>query len=165
MDSMLKESVRSSTRVVGIRGAAVGADSFDSSAYAEFWADASQAVAMSRRGRVHLIKMVDLGVLKALHDESKGGSSAGKMPIVVRCQDFESLAGPMMRGIRKTPEGWLMGDSSVVKFFNSVPGPEEGVLVQPRELALSEETRADMAALTEAMAALAQRTAAAKQQG
>lgn len=162
---MLKESVRSSNRVVGIRGTAVDDGSFDTSEYAAFWLEASQAVAMSRRGRVHLVKMVDLGVLKTLHEESKGGASAGKMAIAVTCQDYESLGGPMLRGIRQTADGWIMGDNSTVRFFKTVPGPEAGVLVPPRELALSDETLADMAALTNAMEALAQRTAAAKEQG
>jgi hypothetical protein len=89
MAAMLQETLRFSNRVVAIRGKAVEGESFDTSAYATFWAEASQAVAMSRRGRVHLIKMVDLGVLKALHAESQGGPSAGKMPIAVTCQDYE----------------------------------------------------------------------------
>jgi|JI10StandDraft_1071094.scaffolds.fasta_scaffold09787_10 hypothetical protein len=159
---MLQETLRFSNRVVAIRGKAVEGESFDTSPYATFWAEASQAVAMSRRGRVHLIKMVDLGVLRALHAESQGGPSAGKMPIAVTCQDYESLGGPMLRGIRKTQQGWIMGDNSIVKFFNSVPGPQEGVLVQPREVTLSEETRADMAALSNTMEVLAQRAAAGK---
>ena len=158
---MAKESERATARVVGIRGGAVDGDSFESSAYALFWKEASQAVAMSRRGRVHLIKMVDLGVLKALHSESTGGEGAGKMPIAVVCQDYESLAGPMMRGIRRTTSGWVMGDESVVRFFQELPGEEEGVLVHPREVALSAETRADMDALKAAMEGLAQRVVAA----
>lgn len=156
---MLKGTWRTEARVVGIRGSAVGASSFETSVYAQFWRDASKAVAMSRRGKVHLISKVDMAVLRALHDESVGQGSAGKMPIVVVCRDYESLAGPMMRGIKRTEAGWLMGDQSIVKFFSDVPGSEEGVLVEPRVVEVSREVQSEMAQLEEVMRARARSTA------
>lgn len=158
--SMRKESVQPGARVFRIGGGAMAADAFEGGVYALFWKEASQAVAMSRLGRVHLIDKVDLEVLRALHEEGRGGTSAGKMPIVVVCKDFESLAGPMMRRIQRDEQGWRMGDGSVVRFFKEMPGEEEGKLSPPRALELSEATRADMRALAAAMESLAQRAAA-----
>jgi hypothetical protein len=148
---MLKGTQPADKRVVSIRGGALGVSTFESSVYAQFWREASKAVAMSRRGKVHLVSLVDIEVLRALHAESEGKGSAGKMPIAVVCRDYESLAGPMMKGIHRTDTGWLMGDMCLVKFFSELPGPEEGPVVAPRVVEVGEEVQLEMEQLEAAM--------------
>jgi hypothetical protein len=157
---MRKEGLQTAATVLRLRGDAMEQDGFENSVYAVFWQEASRAIAISRAGRVHLVRKVDLGVLRALHQEACGGESAGKMPIALVCQDFESLAGPMLRGISRDDRGWRMGDGSLVRFFEEMPGDEEGEFVPPVQLELSDKTQAEMRALEAALAALAEKTAA-----
>ncbi|TXG99931.1 MAG: hypothetical protein E6R08_00425 [Nevskiaceae bacterium] len=144
---------------MSLQGGSPGADSFEGSVYARFWQEASQAVALSRKGKVHLVARVDMGVLRGLHAESTGeGESMGRMPIAVVCKDAETLGGPMLRGLMRLDAGWHMGDGSVVRFFNALPGPEEGELVEEFSVSITPDAQRD---LDELQRVLQRRSAAA----
>lgn len=140
---MQKDSLQRPAKVVGLTGGEMS--SFDLSEYAAFWREASQAVALSRRGKVHLVDRVHFAVLRGLHAEAcESGPWMGKMPIAVVCKDQESLGGPMLRGIHRGVDGWTMGDGTLVRFFETLPGPEEGALAEPRQLQIPSHVQHEM---------------------
>lgn len=157
MALMPQESVTGTGVVVGFQRKGLDGTAFETSVFAQFWREASTAVAFSRMGKVHRIRCVELDALKKLHAEATGGPAAPAMTIAVVGMDFESLAGPMLRRVSRQAEGWRMGDGSLVKFFSELPGPEEGRLVQARSINVSSETQRDLNALRDALEANARR--------